>query len=105
MNQLSDTLISKVNKLAIDQPMAIYGHVSRYDGQMVECNGFPANIGALCLVETDGAESAVAEVIGFHNGNNLLSLHDFGARIRVGARVHCLMMVPPFRLVTDYLAA
>ncbi len=87
MNQLSDMLIKKVNKLVIDQPMAIYGHVSRYDGQMVECNGFPANIGALCLVETDGAESAVAEVIGFHNGNNLLSLHDFGARIRVGARV------------------
>ena len=48
---------------------------------------FPANIGALCHIETDGAESAVAEVIGFHHGNNLLSLHDFGARIRVGARV------------------
>ena len=87
MNQLSDMLISKVNRLAVDQPMAIYGHVSRYDGQMVECNGFPANIGALCHIETDGAESAVAEVIGFHHGNNLLSLHDFGARIRVGARV------------------
>ena len=87
MNQLSDMLISKVNRLTVDQPMAIYGHVSRYDGQMVECNGFPANIGALCHIETDGAESAVAEVIGFHHGNNLLSLHDFGARIRVGARV------------------
>ena len=87
MNRLSDTLISKVNRLAVDQPMAIYGHVSRYDGQMVECNGFPANIGALCHIETDGAESAVAEVIGFHHGNNLLSLHDFGARILVGARV------------------
>ncbi len=87
MNQLSDMLIGKVNRLAVDQPMAIYGHVSRYDGQMVECNGFPANIGALCRIETDGAESAIAEVIGFHHGNNLLSLHDFGARIRVGARV------------------
>ena len=87
MNQLSDMLISKVKRLAVDQPMAIYGHVSRYDGQMVECNGFPANIGALCKIETDGVESAVAEVIGFHHGNNLLSLHDFGARIRVGARV------------------
>jgi len=67
--------------------MSVYGHVSRYDGQMVECNGFPANIGALCQVETDAGESAIAEVIGFHRGNNLLSLHDFGARIRVGARV------------------
>ncbi len=87
MNELSDMLISKVNRLAIDQPMVTYGHVSRYDGQMVECNGFPANIGALCRIETDSTENAVAEVIGFHHGNNLLSLHDFGARIRVGARV------------------
>ncbi len=29
----------------------------------------------------------MAELIGFQNGNNLLSLHQFGARIRVGARV------------------
>lgn len=86
-SQISEVLINQVNRLAVDQPMAIYGHVSRYDGQMIECNGFPANIGALCKVETDDDTGAVAEVIGFHHGNNLLSLHDFGARIRVGARV------------------
>jgi flagellum-specific ATP synthase len=87
MSLLSEMLINRVNRLALDQPAAIYGNVSRYDGQMVECNGFPANIGSLCQIETDENETAIAEVIGFHNGNNLLSLHDFGARIRVGARV------------------
>ena len=86
MNQLSDMLISKVNRFAVDQPMAIYGHVSRYDGQMVECNGF-RQILARSVYRNGWVESAVAEVIGFHHGNNLLSLHDFGARIRVGARV------------------
>ncbi|MEK9622259.1 MAG: FliI/YscN family ATPase [Alphaproteobacteria bacterium] len=80
-------MVSRINRLAVERPMSVYGHVSRYDGQMIECNGFPANIGALCQVETDAGESAIAEVIGFHRGNNLLSLHDFGARIRVGARV------------------
>ena len=58
-----------------------------FDGQMIECGGFPANIGSLCHVETDDDTPAVAELIGFQNGNNLLSLHQFGARIRVGARV------------------
>jgi len=87
MNALSQILTSRIDRLSTDQPMGVYGHVSRYDGQMVECNGFPANIGSLCQIETDGDDAAIAEVIGFHHGNNLLSLHDFGARIRVGARV------------------
>jgi len=87
MGVLAKMLVSRINRLAVERPMSVYGHVSRYDGQMIECNGFPANIGALCQVETDAGESAIAEVIGFHRGNNLLSLHDFGARIRVGARV------------------
>ena len=40
------------------------GRVSRFDGSMIYCDGFPAGIGALCHVETDGGESAVAEIIG-----------------------------------------
>lgn len=87
MGVLAKMMVSRINRLAVERPMSVYGHVSRYDGQIIECNGFPANIGALCQVETDAGESAIAEVIGFHRGNNLLSLHDFGARIRVGARV------------------
>jgi len=87
MGVLAKMMVNRINRLAVERPMSVYGHVSRYDGQMIECNGFPANIGALCQVETDAGESAIAEVIGFHRGNNLLSLHDFGARIRVGARV------------------
>ncbi|MEX0503717.1 FliI/YscN family ATPase [Alphaproteobacteria bacterium LSUCC0719] len=74
--------------MADDRRMSMFGHVSRFDGQMIECGGFPANIGSLCHVQTDDESApAVAELIGFNNGNNLLSLHQFGARIRVGARV------------------
>ena len=54
---------------------------------MVECDGFPATIGSLCQIETETDMPATAEIIGFHGGHNLLSLHDFGARISVGARV------------------
>ena len=87
MAKLSKAIISDVDRTAKNRQLAMFGHVSRFDGQMIECGGFPANIGSLCHVETDEEQFAVAELIGFKNGNNLLSLHQYGARIRVGARV------------------
>lgn len=87
MADLSQALINDIDLAAQGRNLSMFGHVSRFDGQMIECGGFPANIGSLCHVETDDDEPAVAELIGFNNGNNLLSLHQFGARIRVGARV------------------
>ncbi len=87
MAELSKAIIADVDRTAKNRQLAMFGHVSRFDGQMIECGGFPANIGSLCHVETDEEQFAVAELIGFKNGNNLLSLHQYGARIRVGARV------------------
>ena len=87
MAELSRALMSDIDVAAGKRQLSMFGHVSRFDGQMIECGGFPANIGSLCHVETDDDTPAVAELIGFQNGNNLLSLHQFGARIRVGARV------------------
>ena len=87
MAKLSEAIIEDVDRTAKNRQLAMFGHVSRFDGQMIECGGFPANIGSLCHVETDEEQFAVAELIGFKNGNNLLSLHQYGARIRVGARV------------------
>ena len=87
MSDLSNALIVDIEHAARSRQLSMFGHVSRFDGQMIECGGFPANIGSLCHVETDDDEPAIAELIGFNNGNNLLSLHQFGARIRVGARV------------------
>jgi flagellum-specific ATP synthase len=54
---------------------------------MIECGGFPATIGTLCRIETEGGNSAIAEIIGFQNSNNLLCVHETGARISVGAQV------------------
>lgn len=68
-------------------PLGLSGRVSRFDGNMLTCDGFPATIGALCMVETEDGQTAIAEIIGFDQGKNLLSLHEVGARIRVGARV------------------
>ncbi|ADE39072.1 FliI/YscN family ATPase [Candidatus Puniceispirillum marinum] len=87
MSILSDAIMTDLNAVKLDQPISLYGHVSRYDGQIIECDGFPANIGSICEVKTDNETPAMAEVIGFNNGNNLLSIYDYGARILVGARV------------------
>ena len=87
MSSLASNLKADIGALTQDRQISMFGHVSRFDGQMIECGGFPTNIGSLCHIETDDGAPAVAEVIGFNNGNNLLSLHQFGARIRVGARV------------------
>ncbi|MEC7629221.1 MAG: FliI/YscN family ATPase, partial [Pseudomonadota bacterium] len=81
------TLSEDLQSLNLRKPVMLSGRVSRFDGSMIYCDGFPAGIGALCHVETDGRESAVAEIIGFENGKNILSLHEIGARIKVGSRV------------------
>jgi flagellum-specific ATP synthase len=73
--------------MLLEKTVSISGRVNRYDGQMAECDGFPATIGSLCQIDTETGIPATAEIIGFNRGNNLLSLHDFGARISVGAKV------------------
>lgn len=87
MSKLMSILSEDLQSLTLLKPVMLSGRVSRFDGSMIYCDGFPAGIGALCHVETDGGESAVAEIIGFENGKNILSLHEIGARIKVGSRV------------------
>ena len=87
MSFLAQNLSERVSRIDLQRPVELSGKVNRYDGNMLQCDGFPATIGALCAVETENDEAAIAEVIGFEKGQNLLSLHEVGARIRVGARV------------------
>ena len=69
-------------------PAPLYsGRVHRFDGHMIECDGFPATIGTLCSVATQEGGEIIAEIIGFQNNNNLLCVHETGARISVGAEV------------------
>ena len=87
MRGLTEQLANIGPTLEALAPVMLTGRVSRYDGNMLSCDGFPTTIGALCSVETEAGKFAMAEVIGFDQGKNLLSLHEVGARIRVGATV------------------
>ena len=46
------------------KPVMLSGRVSRFDGSMIYCDGFPAGIGALCHVETDGGETLSQKLSG-----------------------------------------
>ena len=87
MSLLSSRLSEAVSTHAQHDHIRMSGRVSRFDGHMIECGGFPATIGTLCRIETEGGNSAIAEIIGFQNSNNLLCVHETGARISVGAQV------------------
>ena len=84
---LSDRLSASVSRQIQSDPVRMSGRVSRFDGHMIECGGFPATIGTLCNIETEDGGTTVAEIIGFQNSNNLLCVHETGARISVGAQV------------------
>ena len=87
MSLLIQQLASDIDALDFDKPIRLSGRVSRFDGHIIECDGFPATIGTLCQVDTQKGETTNAEVIGFRDNNNLLSVHDHNAQISVGAKV------------------
>jgi flagellum-specific ATP synthase len=69
------------------RPVELSGRVTRHDGHLLACDGFPVSVGAVCAIETDAGTPALAEIIGFDGGQNLMSLYDINARVRLGARV------------------
>ena len=87
MNRFIKNTISKVSTLEAKRKPIFSGRVSRYDGNTIECNGFPATIGTLCRVKADDGKPAIAEIIGFSNGNNLAAMHEPNSRVLVGAEV------------------
>ena len=97
MSVLIKQIADYADRLNISRPPVLSGKVSRFDGQMVTCNGFPASIGTLCAVDLDDGSETLGEIIGFQDGENLLSLHEYGAQVKVGATVRAIedgAMVP-----------
>ena len=87
MNAILEKVRQDLDELPNRRHLFISGRVTRFDGQTLECDGFPVMVGAVCQVETSGHEHAQAEVIGLRDGRNLLFLYDLDARVEIGARV------------------
>ncbi len=87
---VTQNLLENVETSLKPKDVRFTGRVSRYDGNLLECDGFPANIGAICEVETDHGTKEKGEIVGFNNGNNCLSLFQSGAQIKSGSKVSLL---------------
>lgn len=87
MTALNASLGRRLNALHLARPVELSGCVTRHDGHLLACDGFPVSVGAVCAIETDAGPPALAEIIGFDSGQNLMSLYDINARVRLGARV------------------
>ena len=64
MSKLMSTLSEDLQSLTLRKPVMLSGRVSRFDGSMIYCDGFPAGIGALCHVETDGGKALSQKLSG-----------------------------------------
>ena len=87
MNRFINNSIQNIAQVKGARKKIFSGKVTRYDGNTIECSGFPATIGTLCKVLTDDGRPAIAEIIGFSNGNNLAAMHQPNSRVLVGSEV------------------
>ena len=63
MSEVLAQLKSDIDAFELSKPIQLSGRVSRFDGHIIECDGFPATIGTICQVNTENGETTNAEVI------------------------------------------
>ncbi len=66
------------------------GKVSKFDGKIIECDGFPVPIGTICKIESNDDKTVTGEIIGFRDNKNLLAVHNQNANIIAGAIVEVI---------------
>jgi flagellum-specific ATP synthase len=81
------SLIKTIDSITLSGKVTTSGRVNKYDGHFLECDGFPANLGSICSVETSDGTDTLAEIIGFKKGNNILSMFESDTKIQSGAKV------------------
>ncbi len=81
------SLTEAIDSITLSGKVTTSGRVHKYDGHFLECDGFPANLGSICSVETSDGTDTLAEIIGFKKGNNILSMFESDTKIQSGAKV------------------
>ena len=81
------SLLETIDSITLSGKVTSCGRVNKYDGHFLECDGFPANLGSICSVETSDGTDTLAEIIGFKKGNNILSMFESDTKIQSGAKV------------------
>src|SRR5580765_559116 len=79
-------------------PMGITGSVNKIVGLTVSVAGFPAPLGAVCEILTEGGGPVRGEVIGFRDDETLLLPYGDLAGTRRGNRVTLVQSAPGVRV-------
>lgn len=88
MRQNAISILSrKINEMAEPPNVIGSGRVTQFDGQIIECDGFPVSVGSICHVTGPNGDIIEAEVIGFRGGKNVAFLYGQNSDIEVGALV------------------
>ena len=86
MNVLKKFIANNVvNSCVLD--LEVSGLIRSFEGNIVETDAFPANVGSICQIEYSEGENSTAEIIGFRNGKNLIALHKSDTKIKIGSKV------------------
>lgn len=79
-------------------PVGLTGSVTKIVGLTVAVSDFPAPLGSLCIVQTEGGQSIEMEVVGFQAEQTLLLPYGELTGIRRGNRVRLIQSVPGIRV-------
>ena len=80
-------IIEDKNFNRIELNTEISGLVRSFEGNILETDGFPATVGSICEIESIDSEPSSAEIIGFRNSKNIISMHKNETKVRVGSKV------------------
>ena len=45
--------------MQLARPVELTGRITRHDGHLLACDGFPVSVGAVCAIETDTVPALV----------------------------------------------
>ncbi len=82
--------LARMRAASVASGPVLTGRVVTCDGGLIEVEGLPLPVGSLGLIENDGGEECLAEVIGFRAGHSLMMLLGDAMLLRPRARVRAL---------------
>ena len=90
MSIIANRINDNLSKTTLKKDKVFRGKISKFDGKIAECSGFPSPIGTICRINCTEDNTVTAEIIGFKDGKNLLAIHDLNANVISGAIVEVI---------------
>lgn len=87
MSIIAKKISTNLDNFSFKTEIIYTGKVTKFDGKIAECDGFPSPIGTICKLECSDKKFVTGEIIGFRDKKNLLAIHDQNANIILGAKV------------------